>query len=70
MIPGGASAPVLPGETMMGLTMDYDSLAKAGSMMGSGAVIVFDETRSMVAASAAPVRVLHARVLRAMHAMP
>ena len=44
VIPGGSSAPVIPGEMMMDLTMDYDSIAKAGSMLGSGAVIVMDET--------------------------
>jgi len=48
VIPGGSSVPVLPGETMMQLTMDYDSIAKAGSMLGSGAVIVMDETTCMV----------------------
>src|SRR3546814_14792560 len=42
--------PVLPGETMMQLTMDYDSLQKAGSGLGSGAVIVMDETTCMVRA--------------------
>ena len=50
VIPGGSSMPVLPGETMMGLTMDYDSLQKAGSGLGSGAVIVMDETTCMVRA--------------------
>ncbi len=48
VIPGGSSAPVLPADIMMGLTMDYDAIAKAGSMLGSGAVIVMDETRCMV----------------------
>jgi NADH-quinone oxidoreductase subunit F len=48
VIPGGSSAPVLPAQTMMDCTMDYDSIAKAGSMLGSGAVIVMDETRCMV----------------------
>ena len=48
VIPGGSSVPVLPGEIMMELTMDYDSIAKAGSMLGSGAVIVMDETTCMV----------------------
>ncbi len=48
VIPGGSSAPVLPGATMMDCSMDYDSIAKAGSMLGSGAVIVMDETRCMV----------------------
>jgi NADH-quinone oxidoreductase subunit F len=48
VIPGGSSAPVLPASIMMDCTMDYDSIAKAGSMLGSGAVIVMDETRCMV----------------------
>ncbi|HQY81926.1 NADH-quinone oxidoreductase subunit NuoF [Thermomonas sp.] len=50
VIPGGSSMPVLPGEVMMGLTMDYDSIQKAGSGLGSGAVIVMDETTCMVRA--------------------
>ncbi|WP_174875932.1 NADH-quinone oxidoreductase subunit NuoF [Vogesella oryzae] len=50
VIPGGSSAPVLPGEVMMELTMDYDSIAKAGSMLGSGAVIVMNEDVCMVKA--------------------
>jgi len=50
VIPGGSSMPVLPGDTMMGLTMDYDALQKAGSGLGSGAVIVMDETTCMVRA--------------------
>ncbi len=48
VIPGGSSAPVLPGEVMMDLTMDYDSIAQAGSMLGSGAVIVMDDSNCMV----------------------
>ncbi|NBO13533.1 MAG: NADH oxidoreductase (quinone) subunit F [Betaproteobacteria bacterium] len=48
VIPGGSSAPVLPAKIMMDCTMDYDSIAKAGSMLGSGAVIVMDDTRCMV----------------------
>lgn len=48
VIPGGSSAPVLPASIMMECTMDYDSIAKAGSMLGSGAVIVMDDTRCMV----------------------
>ena len=50
VIPGGSSAPVLPAEIMMDCTMDFDSIAKAGSMLGSGAVIVMDETTCMVRA--------------------
>ncbi len=48
VIPGGSSAPVIPGEQMMQLKMDYDSIQNAGSMLGSGAVIVIDETQCMV----------------------
>ncbi len=48
VIPGGSSAPVLPAGVMMDITMDYDAIAKAGSMLGSGAVIVMNDTRCMV----------------------
>ena len=48
VIPGGSSSPVLPADLMMGCTMDYDSIAKAGSMLGSGALIVLDSSRCMV----------------------
>ena len=50
VIPGGSSVPVVKGDLMMATDMDYDSIAKAGSMLGSGAVIVMDETRCMVKA--------------------
>jgi len=48
VIPGGSSAPVLPAEAMLNCTMDFDSLKNAGSMLGSGAVVVMDETTCMV----------------------
>ena len=48
VIPGGSSMPVLTADVMMATDMDYDSIAKAGSMLGSGAVIVMNETRCMV----------------------
>lgn len=48
VIPGGSSSPVLPADIIMSCTMDYDSIAKAGSMLGSGAVIVMDDSRDMV----------------------
>ncbi len=51
VIPGGSSMPVIKGDLMMTLDMDYDSIAKAGSMLGSGAVIVMDETTCMVKAA-------------------
>lgn len=50
VIPGGSSVPVVPAETMLATTMDYDAITKAGSMLGSGAVIVMDETTDMVQA--------------------
>jgi NADH-quinone oxidoreductase subunit F len=50
VIPGGSSVPVVPGEIMMEADMDYDSLMKSGSMLGSGGVVVMDETTSMVSA--------------------
>ena len=50
VIPGGSSVPVLTADMMMECNMDYDSISKAGSMLGSGAVIVMDETTDMVRA--------------------
>ncbi len=50
VIPGGSSAPVLTAEAMMACTMDFDSISKAGSMLGSGAVIVMDDSVCMVKA--------------------
>jgi NADH-quinone oxidoreductase subunit F len=46
-IPGGASAPMLTPDEI-DLPMDFDHLAKAGSMLGSAAVIVIDETTCIV----------------------
>nr|VFK28729.1 MAG: NADH-quinone oxidoreductase subunit F [Candidatus Kentron sp. MB]VFK33293.1 MAG: NADH-quinone oxidoreductase subunit F [Candidatus Kentron sp. MB]VFK76086.1 MAG: NADH-quinone oxidoreductase subunit F [Candidatus Kentron sp. MB] len=50
VIPGGSSVPVVRGEVMLETNMDYDSISRAGSMLGSGAVIVMDETTCMVKA--------------------
>ena len=50
VIPGGSSCPVLPAEIMWATNMDYDSVKKAGSSIGTGAVIVMDETTCMVRA--------------------
>jgi NADH-quinone oxidoreductase subunit F len=47
--PGGSSAPVLPGsDEYLDIPYDFDSLAKAGSMLGSGAIIVIDDSVSIV----------------------
>jgi len=48
VIPGGSSVPVVPGDVMLKVNMDYDSLKAAGSAIGSAAVIVMDETTCMV----------------------
>ena len=52
VIPGGSSVPVLPAEIIMDTDMDYDSLSKAGSMLGAGSVIVMDDSTCMVGALA------------------
>ena len=51
--------PVLPAATMMQLDMDFDSIAKAGSGLGSGAVIVMDESTCMVRACTRIARFYH-----------
>ena len=48
VIPGGSSMPVMSAEAIMDCNMDYDSLQAAGSMVGSGGVIVMDDTACMV----------------------
>ncbi|MBI1940053.1 MAG: NADH-quinone oxidoreductase subunit NuoF [Acidobacteria bacterium] len=50
VIPGGSSCPVLTADEI-DLPMDFDSLAKAGSMLGSGGVVVLDEDACMVKAA-------------------
>ncbi|BCG49531.1 NADH-quinone oxidoreductase subunit F [Candidatus Profftella armatura (Diaphorina cf. continua)] len=48
VIPGGSSSPVIQGDVMMKIDMDYDSISQAGSMLGSGGVIIINETRCIV----------------------
>lgn len=48
VIPGGSSVPILPAAIMETLDMDYDSISKAGSMLGAGSVIVMEEGTCMV----------------------
>ncbi|HLY20161.1 MAG TPA: NADH-quinone oxidoreductase subunit NuoF [Bryobacteraceae bacterium] len=50
-IPGGSSCPVLTASEVEGLTMDYDSMAKAKSMLGSGGVVIMHEDTCMVKAA-------------------
>ena len=47
VIPGGSSVPVMTAAECEGVLLDYESLLKAGSMLGSGGMIVLDETTSM-----------------------
>ena len=50
VIPGGSSTPVLTAEVAMAMTMDYDGIDKAGSMLGAGSVIIMDDSTCMVEA--------------------
>lgn len=50
VIPGGSSVPVVPADQMLASNMDYDSMSKIGTFLGSGAVIVMDESTDMVKA--------------------
>jgi NADH-quinone oxidoreductase subunit F len=50
VIPGGSSTPVLTAEAAMAMTMDYDGIEKAGSMLGAGSVIIMDDSTCMVEA--------------------
>ena len=47
VVPGGSSCPILRADEC-DVPMDYDSIAKIGSMMGSGGMVVLDETTDMV----------------------
>jgi NADH-quinone oxidoreductase subunit F len=48
VIPGGTSTPVVPGSVMMQTNMDYDAIAKSGTFLGSGGLIVIDDSTCMV----------------------
>lgn len=50
VIPGGSSTAVVPAEKALAMTMDYDSIAKAGSFLGAGSVIIMDDQTDMVKA--------------------
>ncbi|MBF0176738.1 MAG: NADH-quinone oxidoreductase subunit NuoF [Magnetococcales bacterium] len=52
VIPGGSSTPVLRAEVCATIAMDYESLAKAGTMLGAGSVIVMDKSVCIVRAIA------------------
>jgi NADH-quinone oxidoreductase subunit F len=48
VIPGGSSSPVLRAEDCVDLLLDFDSIAKAKSMAGSGGLVILDEDTDMV----------------------
>ena len=51
VIPGGSSMPVLRADELEAVRMDYESMQAAGSMLGSGGVIVMDDSTCMVKAA-------------------
>jgi NADH-quinone oxidoreductase subunit F len=51
VIPGGGSMPVLCPDELEGVNLDYESVQAAGSLLGSGGIIVMDETTCMVKAA-------------------
>ena len=67
--PGGGSSACLF-EEHLDLPYDYESMAKAGSMLGSGAIVVFDDTTDFVKAAHNAGALLRARVVRSVHAVP
>ena len=69
-IPGGSSMPVLPGDVMMATDMDYDSIAKAGSMLGLGRRHHHGRDALHGALAVAPVVLLLRGVVRPVHAVP
>ena len=69
VIPGGSSVPVVPGAVMLNVCMDYESIAQAGSLLGSGAVVVMDDTTDMVKVLQRNLAVLFFRILRSVHTL-
>lgn len=56
VIPGGSSMKIVPGDIMLKSDMSYESMQAAGSAIGSGGVIVMDETTCMVEALACVIK--------------
>ncbi len=48
VVPGGSSTPILTADEALNVNLDFDSVAKAGSFLGSGGVVVVDEHACMV----------------------
>ena len=69
VVPGGSSCPLLKADEC-DIPMDFDTLAKVKSMLGSGGTVVLDEDTCMVQVRAAHHEVLRARKLRLVHPVP
>ena len=67
--PGGSSSPVMTKDDL-DIPYDFDSMAKAGSMIGSGAVIIIDDSHSVLEVATEGGQVLRARVVRKVRAVP
>ncbi|MFW6205675.1 MAG: complex I 51 kDa subunit family protein, partial [Gemmatimonadota bacterium] len=48
VIPGGSSVPILTADEIEGLASDYESVAEAGSLLGTASIIVMDDQTNMV----------------------
>ena len=70
VIPGGSSVRLVPAEQIIDCPMDFDSLAKLKSGLGTAAVIVMDKSTDIIRAIAQALVFLQARELRPMHALP
>ncbi|HEX2359948.1 MAG TPA: NADH-quinone oxidoreductase subunit NuoF [Solirubrobacterales bacterium] len=57
--PGGSSSPVLTGEEGLDIPYSFEAMAEAGSMLGSGSIIVFDETTNVVELALRTARFYH-----------
>jgi NADH-quinone oxidoreductase subunit F len=57
--PGGSSSPVLTAEEGLDLPYSFEAMAEAGSMLGSGSIIVFDETTNVVELALRTARFYH-----------
>ena len=57
--PGGSSSPVLTAEEGLDLPYSFEAMAEAGSMAGSGTIIVFDETTNVVELALRTARFYH-----------
>ena len=69
VVPGGSSTPALTADEI-DIGMDFDQVGKAGSMLGSGGVVVLDETICMVEFALRTMKFYAARKLRLVHPLP